>query len=99
MAYYRLLEKFKVPQIQGYTEVRDPVKHLENFRVHIDLHETPNEVACRANPLTLSGNAWDWFRKLPLGFIDKFEGLGREFLLQFMAARMRKKPSGYLLTL
>jgi hypothetical protein len=34
-----------------------------------------------------------------MGFIDKFKDLGKELLMQFMAARMRKKPSGYLLTL
>jgi hypothetical protein len=72
---------------------------LENFRVHLDLHGTPDEVACRAFPLTLTRNARDWFKRLPSGSVDKFEGLGREFLGQFMAAQTRKKPSRYLLTL
>jgi len=44
-------------------------------------------------------NARDWFRRLPLGLVDSFEELGREFLGQFMVARVPKKPSGYLLTL
>jgi hypothetical protein len=58
---------------------------------HLDLHGTLNKVDCRAFPLMLTGNARDWFRRLPLGFVDKIEGLGREILGQFMAARMRKK--------
>jgi hypothetical protein len=96
---YRLPEKFKVPQIQNYVEIEDPVEHLENFRVHLDLHGTPDEVACWAFALTLTENAWDWFRRLPPGFVDKFEGLDREFWGQFMAVRMPKKPLGYLLML
>jgi hypothetical protein len=99
VAKYRLPEKFKVPSIQSYAGIGDVVEHLENFKVHLDLHGTPDEVACRAFPLTLTGNARDWFKKLPPGSVDKFEGLGREFLGQFMAARMRKKPLGYLLML
>jgi hypothetical protein len=53
----RLHEKFKVLQIQSYARIGDPVEHLENFRVHLDLHGAPDEVACRAFPLTLTGNA------------------------------------------
>jgi hypothetical protein len=49
--------------------------------------------------MTLSRNARDWCKKLPLSSVDKFERLGREFLVQFMAARTRKKHLGYLLTL
>jgi hypothetical protein len=65
VADYRLPKKFKVPQILSYAGDGDPLDHLENFRAHLDLHGTPDEVACRAFPLTLSGNARDWFRKLP----------------------------------
>jgi hypothetical protein len=59
VANYRLPEKFKVPQILSYTGDGDPLDHLENFRAHLDLHGTPDEVACQAFPLTLSGNARD----------------------------------------
>jgi hypothetical protein len=49
-------------------------------------------------PLTLLGNARDWFRKLPPNFVDKFKKLSKIFLTMFLAFRKRKKPSGYLLT-
>lgn len=55
----RLPEKFKVPQILSYANNGDPLDHLENFRAHLDLHGTLNEVVCRAFPLTLFGNARD----------------------------------------
>ncbi|XP_062155145.1 uncharacterized protein LOC133863185 [Alnus glutinosa] len=94
-----LLEKFKVPEIPFYTGLEDPVEHLDNFRAHMDLHRTPEMVACRAFPLTLSGNARDWFRSLPPNSIRHFEDLGRMFLTQFMAGRVRRKPSGSLMSL
>jgi hypothetical protein len=96
---YRLPEKFKVPQILSYTGDRDPLDHLENFRAHLDLHGTPNEVACQAFLLTLSGNARNWFKKLPPNSVDQFKELSKIFLTEFLAFRTKKKPSGYLLTL
>jgi hypothetical protein len=94
-----LPEKFKIPEIPFYTGLEDPVEHLDNFRAHMDLHRTPEMVACRAFPLTLSGNARDWFRKLPPNSIHHFDDLGRMFLTQFMAGRVRRKPSGSLMSL
>jgi hypothetical protein len=99
VADYRLPEKFKVPQILSYAGDGDPLDHLENFRAHLDLHGTPDEVACLAFPLTLSGNARDWFRKLPSNSVDQFNELSKIFLTEFLAFRTRKKPSGYLLSL
>jgi hypothetical protein len=99
VAYIRLPEKFKISEIPFYTSLEDPVEHLDNFRAHMDLHRTPEMVACRAFPLTLSGNARDWFRKLPPNSIRHFDDLGRMFLTQFMAGRVRRKPSGSLMSL
>jgi hypothetical protein len=75
VASFLLPKKFKVPDVSFYTGLEDPPEHLENFRAHIDFHRTPKKVACRAFPLTFSGNARDWFRKLPLNSISNFDGL------------------------
>jgi len=58
----RLPDKFKIPEIPVYTGLGDPIEHLASFRAHIVLHATPDEVACRVFPLTLSGGAREWFR-------------------------------------
>jgi hypothetical protein len=87
VANIRLPEKFKIPEIPFYTGLEDHVEHLDNFRAHM------------AFPLTLSGNARDWFRKLPPNSIRHFDDLGRMFLTQFMAGRVRRKPSGPLMSL
>jgi hypothetical protein len=99
VANIRLPEKFKILEIPFYTGFEDPVEHLDNFHAHMDLHRTPEMVACRAFPLTLSGNAHDWFKKLPPNSIRHFDDLGRIFLTRFMAERVRRKPSGSLMSL
>jgi len=99
VANYQLPEKFKIPHILSYAGDGDPFDHLENFRAHLDLHGTPDEVASWAFPLTLSRNVVDWFKKLPLNFVDKFKELCKIFLTKLLALRTRKKPLGYLLTL
>jgi len=71
---------------------------LDNFHSHISLHKTPDAVACRAFPLTLSGKARDWLRNLPPRSIDNFDTLGRKFVAQFVSGRIRRKPRGYLLS-
>jgi hypothetical protein len=53
----RLPNKFKVPNIPLFIGKEDPTKHLDQYQAHLDLHSTSNEVACRAFPLTLGGNA------------------------------------------
>jgi hypothetical protein len=50
---YPLPNKFKSPQISSYSGVGDPTEHLENYWMHLALHATPDEVACRAFPTTL----------------------------------------------
>jgi hypothetical protein len=99
VASFCLPEKFKVPDVSFYTGPEDPFEHLENFRTHIDLHRTSEKVACRAFPLTLSGNARDWFKKLSPNSISNFDELSKMFLMQFMAGRVRRKPSGSLMSL
>jgi hypothetical protein len=84
--------RFKVPDIPVFSGSEDPVEHLDNFRSHVSLHKTPDAVACRAFPLTLSGKARDWLRNLAPRSIDYFDTLGRKFLAQFVSGRARRKP-------
>ncbi|XP_059458335.1 uncharacterized protein LOC132187931 [Corylus avellana] len=96
---HSLPHKFKAPQILNYSRVKDPTEHLKNYRMHLALYATPNEIACRAFPTTLLGNAREWFRSLLPNPIGTFEDLARIFLTHFLGSRERKKPSRYLLTL
>jgi len=96
---FRLPEKFKVPDIKTYTGQEDPVEHLDNYCAHLELQGTPDEVACRAFPLTLSGNARDWYRRLPPKSIQNFDEFGKMFVTQFMAGIVRRKPASTLMSI
>jgi hypothetical protein len=88
---YRLPDKFQMPDIPVYTRLGDPIEHLASFCAHTVLHATPDEVACRAFPLTLAKGARDWFRALPSRSVTSFESLAKKFASQFMAGIVRKK--------
>jgi hypothetical protein len=96
---YPMPDKFKMPRIEKYDGSEDPQDHLEAFREHLILHGTPDEIACRAFPLTLKGVAKDWFTGLPPKSVGTFKELGRLFLTQFLATRKRKKNANCLLTM
>jgi hypothetical protein len=72
---YPMPDKFKMPRIEKYDGNGDPQEHLGAFREHIVLHGTPDEIACRAFPLTLKGVAKDWFTGLPPKSLGTFKDL------------------------
>jgi hypothetical protein len=73
---YPLPNRFKVPRVDKYDGSGDPTDHMESFRAHIILHDTPDEIFCRAFPLTLKGIAKEWFGELSPKSIDSFDSLG-----------------------
>ena len=82
---YAMPDKFKMPRVEKYDRSGDPQSHLEAFREHIVLHGTPDAIACRAFPLTLTRVAKDWFTGLPPKSVGTFKELGHLFLAQFLA--------------
>jgi hypothetical protein len=96
---YTMPDKFKMPRIKKYDGSGDPQAHLKAFKEYLILHGTPNEIACRAFPLTLTGVAKDWFIRLPSKSVNNFNELGYLFLAQFLATRKRKKNVTCLLTM
>ena len=96
---YTMPNKFKMLCVEKYDGVGDPKAHLEAFREHIVLHGTPDEISCRAFPLTLTEVVKDWFIGLPPKSVSNFQELGHLFLTQFLVTRKRKKNVTYLLTM
>lgn len=39
-----LLPKFRVPQLDLYDKSKDPLEHLDTFKVHMTLHRFSGEV-------------------------------------------------------
>ena len=52
-----LPQKFRMPQVESYDGVKDPLDHLETFKTLMHLQGVPDEIMCRAFPITLRGAA------------------------------------------
>ena len=72
---FPLPQKFRMPQIESYDGVKDPLDHLETFKTLMHLQGVPNEIMCRAFPTTLKGPARIWFNRLTPNPINTFKEL------------------------
>ena len=45
---FPLPHKFRMPQIESYDEVKDPLDHLETFKTLMHLQGVADEIMCRA---------------------------------------------------
>ena len=52
---FPLSHKFRMPQINSYDRVKDPLDHLETFKTLMHLQGVADEIMCRAFPKTLKG--------------------------------------------
>ena len=96
---FPMSDKFKMPRIEKYNGSGYLTEHVENFREHLILHGTPDEIACKAFPLTLARVANDWFARLLPKSVDNFKDLGYLFLAQFLATQKRNKNLACLMAL
>ena len=51
-----LPQKFRMPQIETYDEVKDPLDHLETFKTLMHLQGVPDEIMCKAFPTRRSSD-------------------------------------------
>ena len=65
--------KFRLPQLEPFDGLKDPLDHLNTFKTTLGLQQPPDEILCRSFPTTLKGDAQEWFNKLPASSIDNFE--------------------------
>ncbi|XP_058183967.1 uncharacterized protein LOC131301614 [Rhododendron vialii] len=93
-----LPRKFKMPQLEIFNGSTDPLDHLETYKSLMHLQAVPDEVMCRAFPVTLKGSARAWFNKLPPGSIRSFKELSTSFVSYFIAGQRYGKPATHLLT-
>ncbi|XP_052197340.1 uncharacterized protein LOC127804508 [Diospyros lotus] len=63
------------------------------------LHGWNKITRCKAFPLSLAGQAQQWFIELPAGHIRSFEQLKKEFLKAFSTYVPKKKSPMYLMSL
>ena len=95
---YPLPAKFRMPQVEIFDGVKDPVDHLNTYKNQMELHGYQDHVRCRAFTTTLKGPALAWFNRIPPSSISSFRELSIAFVSNFIGARTYRKPSYHLLT-
>ena len=96
--HYPLPAKFRIPQVEAFDGVKDPIDHLNTYKNQMELHGYQDPVRCKAFATTLKGLALDWFNRLPPSSISSFRELSIAFVSHFIGARTYRKPSYHLLT-
>ena len=72
---FPLPHKFRMPHIDSYDGVKDPLDHLETFKTLMHLQGVADEIMCRAFPMTLKGAARIWFNRLTPNSVSTFKEL------------------------
>ena len=55
--HFPLPSKFRMPQVEAFDGVRDPVDHLNTYKNQMELHGYQDPMRCRAFAITLKGPA------------------------------------------
>ena len=63
--HFPLPVKFKMPQVEAFDGVRNPVDYLNTYKNQMELHGYQDLVRCRAFAITLKSPALAWFNRLP----------------------------------
>jgi hypothetical protein len=93
----RLSDNFEVPSVQSYDGREDPANHIENLQTHPSFYNLPDEVACQVFPLTLKGEAREWFQGLKSS--NSFSYIKHQFLNRFSIAPKKKQHPASLFAL
>ena len=88
-----------MPSLDSYDGTRDPFDHIATFKTTMHLQGVPNEIMCRAFPITLKGPARVWFSKIPPNSVGSFEDLSKLFVNNFIGGQKHKRSSSSLLTI
>ena len=97
--HFPLPVKFRMPQVEAFDGVRDPVDLLNTYKNQMELHGYQDPVRCKAFAITLKGPALAWFNRLPPSSISSFRELSIAFVSHFIGARTYRKPSYHMLTI
>ena len=72
---FPLQHKFRMPHIDSYVEVKDPLDHLKTFKTLMHLQGVADEIMCKAFPTMLKGTARIWFSQLIPNSVNTFKEL------------------------
>ncbi|KAL2526747.1 Integrase catalytic domain-containing protein [Abeliophyllum distichum] len=69
----------------------DPIDHIFTFQDRVRLHGWPDNVACKAFPMTLKKDTREWFETLPLRSITLFADFVNKFAISFYSSARKNK--------
>ena len=55
--HFPLPAKFRMPQIETFDGMKDPIDHLNTYKNQMELHGYQDPIRCRAFDITLKGSA------------------------------------------
>ena len=96
---FPLPHKFRMPHIDSYDRVKDPLDHLETFKTLMHLQGVADEIMCRAFPITLKGAVRIWFSRLTPGSISTFKELSAQFTVHFIGGHKYKRSTSCLISI
>ena len=96
---FPLPHKFRMPHIDSYDGVKDPLDHLETFKTLMHLQGVADEIMCRAFPTTLKGAARIWFSRLTPNSVSTFKELSAQFTAHFIGGHRYKKSTACLMSI
>ena len=96
---FPLPHKFRMPRIDSYDGVKDPLDHLETFKTLMHLQGVAAEIMCRAFPTTLKGAERIWFNRLTPNSVNTFKELSAQFTAHFIGGHRYKKSSACLMSI
>ncbi|KAK3017027.1 hypothetical protein RJ639_006538 [Escallonia herrerae] len=86
----------KMPPCESYDGTGDPMEHLARFTSRMNLHLVPDQIMCRAFPVTLKGATQVWFQHLAPRSISCWAQLAESFRSNFLTSRVQRKNSSAL---
>ena len=96
---FPLPHKFRMPHIDSYDGVKDPLDHLETFKTLMHLQGVADEIMCRVFPTTLKGAAKIWFSRLTPNSVSTFKELSAQFTTHFIGGHRYKKSMACLMSI
>ena len=92
-------QKFRMPQIESYDGVKDPLDHLKTFKTLMCLQRGLDEIMCRAFPTTLKGPVRIWLSRLTPNSINTFKELNAQFTSHFIGGHRYKRSTACLMSI
>ena len=96
---FPLRHKFRMPHIDSYDGVKDPLGHLETFKTLMHLQGVADEIMCRAFPTALKGATRIWFSRLTPNSISTFKELSTKFTVHFIGGHRYKNSTSCLMSI